>query len=170
MFFVVYKMAGIYWATLAIIVSMAIQILIQWLQTRTVNKMLLVSGALVFVFGGATLLLQDRIFIQWKPTIVNWLFAIAFFLSQYIGKRITIAERIMGEGIQLPRAAWNQVNGIWTVYFLVLGVANLIVVYNFSEEIWVNFKLFGTLAFTLVLVVIMALWINWKHPSEETTE
>ena len=168
-FFVTYKLAGIYWATVAIIISMAVQIVVQWIRTRTVNKMLLVSGGLVFVFGGATLLLQDRIFIQWKPTIVNWLFAAAFLASHFIGKRITVAERVMGEGLELPSQVWSQVNAIWVVYFLVLGAANLFVVYNFSEEIWVNFKLFGTLAFTLLLVLIMALWINWKHPSKESS-
>ena len=51
-FFVVYKVYGIYAATLAIIVAMAAQIAYQWIAHRKVNKMLFVSGALVAVLGG----------------------------------------------------------------------------------------------------------------------
>ena len=84
-FFVVYKLAGMYWATAAIIVAMAIQMAIQWLREGKVSKMLLISTALVALFGGITLLLRDPLFIQWKPTVVNWLFAAAFLGSGFIG-------------------------------------------------------------------------------------
>ncbi|MDE0363654.1 MAG: septation protein IspZ, partial [Rhodospirillaceae bacterium] len=82
-FFAVYQAADIYVATAALIVAMALQIGFQWLRTRTVNRMLLISGGLVFLFGGITLLFRNPIFIQWKPTVVNWLFAAGFLASRY---------------------------------------------------------------------------------------
>ena len=87
-FFVVYQAADIYAATAALIVAMALQIGYQWLRNRTVNKMLLTSGGLVFVFGGITLLFRNPIFIQWKPTIVNGLFAVAFLATATSAARI----------------------------------------------------------------------------------
>ena len=167
-FFVVFQLRDIYAATAAIVVVMAVQIAIQWLRERKVNNMLLVSGILVAVFGGATLLLRDPIFIQWKPTIVYSLFTAAFLGSRYIGKR-TLTERIMGEAISLPSAMWRQLNLIWVANFLVLGAANLYVVYNFSEAVWVNFKLFGTLGLTLITVIAQAVWIAARTP-EHTQE
>jgi intracellular septation protein len=157
-FFGVYQVAGIQAATIAIIVAMALQIAVQWIQKRQVNKMLLISGALVALFGGATLWLDDPIFIQWKPTIVNWLFAAAFLVSQMIGDK-TLTERVMGHAIELEPAFWRQLNLIWVANFALLGAANLFVVYNFDEATWVNFKLFGMLGLTLLTALGQGLWI-----------
>src|SRR5690606_32346646 len=99
-FFVVYKLAGMYAATAAIIIAMTVQIGIQWIRERKVNKMLLASTLVVAALGGITLLLRDPIFIQWKPTIVNWLFALAFLGSQFIGKQ-NLTQRVMGQAVQL---------------------------------------------------------------------
>ena len=158
-FFIVYKLYGMYAATAAIIVAMAVQIAFQWFVQHKVNKMLIISGALVAFLGGITLALRDPVFIQWKPTIVNWLFAAAFLGSQFIGSK-TIIERIMGHAVQLEASMWRQLNMIWVANFLVLGAANLFVVYNFDENTWVNFKLFGMLGLTLLTAVGQAVWIT----------
>jgi intracellular septation protein len=160
-FFVVYQIAGMYWATGAIIVAMAIQMGIQWLRERKISKMLLVSTALVAVLGGVTILLRDPLFIQWKPTVVNWLFAAAFLGSEYVGEK-NLTERVMGHAVKLDSAMWSQLNLIWVANFTVLGAANLFVVYNFDEATWVNFKLFGMLGLTLLTAVGQAIWIASK--------
>jgi intracellular septation protein len=160
-FFVVYKLADMYWATAAIIVAMSLQIGIQWLRERKVNKMLLVSTALVAALGGVTLLLRNPLFMQWKPTVANWLFAAAFLGSEFIGKK-NLTERVMGHAVQLDRSMWRQLNMIWVANFAFLGAANLYVVYNFSEDAWVNFKLFGMLGLTLLTAIGQAIWIATK--------
>ncbi len=165
-FFVVYKLADILWATAAIIVATALALAVQWLRSRTLNRMQLISGALVAVFGGITLLLGDGIFIQWKPTIVYLLFSIAFLASQYIGGR-TIVERLMGEAIALQLPDWHALNMMWVVFFAVMAALNLYVVYSFDEAIWVNFKLFGTLALTIAMVILQAIWISRRLPDSE---
>ncbi len=168
-FFVTYKIAGMYVATGAIIVAMAIQILFQWLKNGTVNKMLLISGILVAFFGGITLILRNPIFIQWKPTVVNWLFAAALLGSRYIGTQ-TLTERVMGQAIELERVMWRQLNLLWVANFSFLGAANLYVVYNFDEATWVNFKLFGMLGLTLLMVLIQVLWIASRTTSKQQEE
>lgn len=160
-FFVVYKIAGIYWATGAIILAMGLQMGVQWVRDRKVSKMLIVSAALVAVLGGITLLFRNPLFIQWKPTVVNWLFAAAFLGSQFIGNK-NLTERVMGHAVQLEPAMWRQLNLMWVANFAFLGAANLFVVYNFDEETWVNFKLFGMLGLTLLTAIGQALWIAAK--------
>lgn len=168
-FFVVYQAADIYVATGALIVAMALQIAYQWLRTRTVNRMLLISGGLVFLFGGITLLFRNPIFIQWKPTVVNWLFAAGFLASRYIGAK-TLTERLMGQAVELEPIMWRQLNLMWVGNFTFLGAANIYVVYNFSEAVWVNFKLFGMLGFTLLMVIIQVAWIAAKTADSQHQE
>jgi intracellular septation protein len=169
-FFVVYKIYDIYVATAAIIVAMAVQIAYQWFRHRKVSKMLLVSGVLVAVFGGITLGVRDPVFIQWKPTVVNWLFAVAFLASQYVAGGKTLVERIMGEAVQLPPATWRHLNLVWVANFLVLGAANLYVVYNFDEQTWVNFKLFGFAGITFLTALGQALWIASRTSQRSESE
>ena len=168
-FFGAYKLAGMYVATAAIIGVMAVQIGLQWIRKGSVNKMLLTSGILVAIFGSMTLLLRNPIFFQWKPTIVNALFAAAFLGSRFFGDR-TLTERMMGHAVELSPSMWRQLNMMWVGNFALLGVANLYVVYNFDEQTWVNFKLFGMLGITLAMVIAQAVWIAAKTSGQEQRE
>ncbi|HEY9147534.1 MAG TPA: septation protein IspZ, partial [Gammaproteobacteria bacterium] len=87
LFVVAYKLYGLYPAIVVIMVATAIQVGLTWLKQRKVEKMHLITLALVVILGGATLLLQDKAFFMWKPTAVNWLFALAFLGSHFIGSR-----------------------------------------------------------------------------------
>jgi intracellular septation protein len=168
-FFIAYKAYGMYVATVAIMIAMAVQIGAQWILHRKINKMLLVSGVFVAVLGGITLALRNPLFLQWKPTIVNWLFAAAFLGSQYIGKK-TLIERVMGQAVELDTAIWRQLNWMWVANFAVLGALNLYVVYNFSEETWVNFKLFGIFGITILTAIGQALWITARTSAHSQSE
>lgn len=168
-FFVTYKVTGnLFVATGVIIVAVIAQTAIQWFRHRKVSSMALISGALVLVFGGLTLLIHDKVFIQWKVTVVNWLFALAFLASRLFGDKLLI-ERIMGENVQLEAALWRTLNWAWIVFFSALGAINLYVAYNFSEAVWVNFKLFGMLGLTAVFALAQAFWLASKMPPETTT-
>jgi intracellular septation protein len=165
-FVVAYKMYGIYVATGAIMVAMLLQVLIQWLRHRKVSKLLLVSTGLIIVLGGITLALRNPIFVQWKPTIAYWVFALILFGSQFIGNK-TPLERALGSEIALPRSMWRQLNTIWVVTFALLGLLNLYVVYRFDEDTWVNFKVFGILGITLVVFAGQIAWIAAHLKSAE---
>lgn len=128
LFFIAYKLAGIYVATGVAIAAAALQVGWSWLRHRKVETMHLVTLGLLVVFGGLTLALHDPIFVMWKPTLVNWLFAVAFLGSQLIGKR-TLIERMMGHAIEIPTAIWTRLNLLWAGFFILLGLTNLFVVY-----------------------------------------
>jgi intracellular septation protein len=162
-FFVAYKLANIYLATIVLIVATVLQVGIHWLRTRRVNPMHLVSAGLVLVFGGLTLLIHDAAFIMWKPTVVNWLFAAAFLasFSRRFGGRPLI-QRLMSAadaGLALSPPLWRRLNWLWIGFFLVMGAANLVVFRNFDEATWVNFKLFGMLGLTIAFIVVQGLWL-----------
>ena len=168
-FFVAYKLTDIYVATVVVIVAVVLQTAITWLRTRKVSTMSLVSGALVLVFGGLTLLIHDKAFIQWKPTVLNWLFAVAFAAStlKALGGK-PLVQRLMQSAdpkISMPDAAWRQLNWSWVGFCTLMGVANLVVFKLMSEAAWVNFKLFGMLGLTLVFVLAQGWWLS-RHVSE----
>ncbi len=127
-FFVVYKFAGIYWATGAAIATAALQVAWVWWREHRVDKLLLATLGLIVVFGGLTIALHDPIFVMWKPTLVNWLFGAVFLGSPWIGER-PLTQRMMGHAIAVPAPIWRRLNLIWALFFVVLGLTNLFVVY-----------------------------------------
>lgn len=134
LFFVAYKLYGIYAATAVAIAASFIQVGWHWFQHRSVQNIHLITLAMLVVFGGLTLLLQDKTFIMWKPSIINWLFAAIFFGSQFIGER-TLIERMMGSQVTLPTPIWLRLNNLWVLFFIVLGALNLYVAnYFFMAE------------------------------------
>jgi intracellular septation protein len=166
-FFAAYIAFDLYVATATIMVVIALQIAYQWFRHGKVNKMLLISGVLVGVFGAITLILRNPIFIQWKVTVVNWLFAAAFLGSQLFTAK-TFTERLMGHAVELEPALWRQLNTLWVVNFAVIGAINLYVMYNFDEQTWVYFKTWGMMGMSLLMAVGQALWISSRTSDRST--
>ncbi len=174
-FFVAYKFADIYVATVAIIIATVLQMSIHWLRTRSVNRMHLVSAGLVLVFGGLTLLIRDPKFIMWKPTVVNWLFAAAFLASFWrrVSDRPMIQRLLTATGteLQLSPELWRRLNWMWVGFFAIMGAANLVVFNSVDEDTWVNFKLFGMFGLTLVFIVAQGYWIATQaHGSDKPAQ
>jgi intracellular septation protein len=143
------------------------QVAITAIATRKVEKMHLITLILLIVFGGATLLLKDPVFIKWKPTAINWLFALVFLGSHFIGEK-PLVQRMMGHAVELTDArVWYKLNYAWIGFFIFSGVANLLVAFNFSEDIWVDFKLFGLMGLTLIFVVGQAFFLA-KYIDQDT--
>src|SRR5580698_122509 len=97
-FGVAYFTHGIYAATAALMISMALLLVVDLAWRRRIPTMHLLSAALVFVFGAATLILHNQRFIQWKPTVLFWLVSVAFLGSFWIGER-TLTERLLGTAL-----------------------------------------------------------------------
>lgn len=158
-FFLAYKIFDIYVATAVAISCTVAQVAVIWYNTRKLAGMQVATLAIILVFGGLTLLLQDETFIKWKPTVVNWLFALAFLGTRFFGKK-TAVERMMGPAMTLPPAIWNRVNGAWVAFFIALGCANLYVMHYYDSDTWVNFKLFGMLGLTVAFIIVQTLYLS----------
>ena len=169
---------AIYLATLSAIVATIIQVTLAILIVKKVEKMPLITLALLLVFGGATLAFKNPVFIQWKPTAINWLFAFVFLASHLIGKK-PLVQRMMGHAVEIEeQRVWVKLNLAWVAFFIVSGIANLIVApeidpfgLRFSEDTWVDFKLFGLMGMTLAFVVVQAIYLAKYLPTsdEETS-
>ena len=150
---------ALYYATAALMISVTLQIIAMRVLARPITQTLKITFWVSIVLGGLTLLLRDKTFIQWKPTIVNWVFAVALIASQYIGQR-NLLERALGEQLKLPAVVWRRLNYAWATGFALLGALNLYVVYHFSEAFWVNFKFLGIFGITFLYAMATIFYLH----------
>lgn len=167
-FFLSYKLAGIYAATAIAMAASLFQVIFYRYKHQHFEKMHLISFGLIFVLGGATLFFHNPLFIKWKPTGIYWLTALIFLGSPLVSKK-TLIQKMMEGNISLPSQIWFRLNFAWAIFFVLMGSANLYVAYYYSEDIWVNFKLFGGTGFTLVFVVLQALYLT-RHLIDKDIE
>ncbi|VUX56201.1 putative intracellular septation protein involved in cell division [uncultured Woeseiaceae bacterium] len=158
-FILAYFYQDIFFATGMLMVAMPVVLILQWLMTKKINKIYAASTVLVLVLGGATLAFRNPTFLYWKPTVLNWLIAIVFLGSQWIGDK-TVVQRMLENAAELSADQWIRLNQIWVVFFSIVGGINIYVAYNFSEAFWVKFKLFGMLGLTLIFVIIQSVWLT----------
>jgi intracellular septation protein len=165
-FIVTYWLRGLYAATAVLMIAMLLLVAFDWLRLRRVPPMHALSAVLVLIFGSATLLLHEKLFIQWKPTVFFWLAGLAFVVSFWIGER-TLAERLLGGALsealggrlRVSAAQWRRLNLLWALFNALLGALNLLVLRYASERTWVALKVVD---FVLMLAFVAAqvLWLS----------
>ncbi|HXA35624.1 MAG TPA: inner membrane-spanning protein YciB [Steroidobacteraceae bacterium] len=164
-FFVGFKLFGIYWATAALMGACVLQLVVHRLRTGRFKTMHIITVGVVLVLGTATLLLHDRRFIQLKPTVLLALAAAAFLGSMFIGKQPLarrMLEAVFNEPLSIAPRTWLLINSLWVGWLALLAAANLYIARNFDESIWVNFKVFGITVAMLVFMVPQVLWLSGK--------
>jgi intracellular septation protein len=158
LFFVAFKLADIYVATGVAIAASLLQVAWLKLRRQRVEPMLWASLAIIVVFGGATLVLQDETFIKWKPTVLYWLFGVVLAGAALVFRR-NLIRSMLSEQVKLPEPMWARLNWSWVGFFAFMGAANLYVAYHYPTDLWVNFKLFGGMGLMLLFVVVQALFL-----------
>lgn len=164
-FFTLYKMYDIYVGTGALIIATAIQIGLTYAIYRKVEKMQLITFAMVTIFGGMTLLLHDENFIKWKVTIVYAVFAIGLLVSQIMKK--PLIKGMLGKEISLPDDVWNKINLAWVAFFVTCAVVNIYIAFSLPLDVWVNFKVFGLLGITFIYTLATGIYIYRHLPKDE---
>lgn len=142
----------IFVGTAFFMVAMVISLAITWMLERKIAVMPLVTGVMVLVFGGLTLYLQDEFFIKIKPTIVNTFFGATLLFMLFVFKQPLMKLLFGGTAFQLDDEGWTKLSFRWGCYFLFLAVVNEIVWRNFSNDFWVNFKVWGTMPMTIIFM------------------
>ena len=163
-FFIVYKISGIYAATASAIIASFIQMIIFWIKHHKFEKLQVITFLLIAILGSTTIILHKPIFIKWKPTAINWVFALVFLSSHFIGKK-TIVQYVMEKKITLPDEIWAKLNFSWVIFFTFVGTLNLYVIYHYSTNAWVNFKLFGLLSISLAFALCQGIYLG-RHIKE----
>ncbi|MBF0175880.1 MAG: septation protein IspZ [Magnetococcales bacterium] len=158
LFFVAYRLDGIYTATGVLMAGMTFHAGYMWLQTGRLSAVQGGMTLLVWIFGGATLILRDPDFIKLKPTVLNWILALVFFFSAW-GRRPPLVQRLLGGQVALFPPQWEVLNRAWVVFFIFSGGLNLWIAWRYDESVWVHFKMFGSLGLMLVFLLVQGIWL-----------
>ena len=165
LFFIAFKLQGIYVATAVAMVASVAQIAyLRWKRGR-VAPVHWLSLAIIVVFGGATLILHDEVFIKWKPTVLYGLFGTILAVGR-LGFGRNLIAYVM-QGVTLPAAIWTRVTWSWVAFFAFMGVANWYVAFNFPTDTWVNFKVWGGIGLFLTFALLQGLFLS-RHLVEES--
>lgn len=174
-FFIAFKITDndIIFATITAMVAGILQISAYWIKFRRFEKMHIIPLAILLVMGSITVYLGDPLYIKWKVTVVEWVMGLALIASQYIWK-VNWIKKAMGQAFDAPDDLWHHINLAWALFFIAVGFLNIYVLYNFSTEDWVNFKLFGlmglTFGFTLITMLFLFRYVNKDEDDEEKNE
>ena len=182
LFFIVYKIepriveiaghsltfGGIFSATAMLIASSVVVYGILFFKQRKLEKSQWLTLIACLVFGSLTLAFHSETFLKWKAPVVNWLFALVFAGSHFIGNTLLI-KRVMGHALTLPDAVWTRLNLAWIAFFVFCGAANLFVAFTF-QDYWVDFKVFGSLGMTVLFLIGQGIYLSRHlHDTAATT-
>ena len=157
---------GIFSATAVLMISTALTWLISSLLEKRNDKRLMWMTLAVLLFGAATLILRDQRFIQWKPTVFNWVLAIVFLGSHFMGQ-LTVLQRLLGGQLSLPQKIWTRLSAVWIGNFTLVGALNIVVAYQYEESFWVAYKLYSSIGFTLLLMMLTMVVAQFLQQSLE---
>jgi len=168
-FFIVYQIMDIYWATGSLIILSAAQIIYYLIKKEPIPKRTLIFFGLIAVFGGLTIFLHDDTFLKWKVTIINLFFAIALVISDKVFKK-NIMKDFLDEALILPENIWAKLNLAWALFFAFCAFLNLYVAFNFDQDTWVNFKVFGLtgLMFVFSIGSVLSLYKYLQDDEDES--
>jgi intracellular septation protein len=163
LFFIAFKLYGIYVATYVGIFGTLSQVIIHRLWKGSFDKKQLFVLSVFVVFGGMTLYFHNPIFVKWKPSIVFWIFGTAILLSHFMTKQ-PIMQRLLGKVLDektfIPLYVWKTLNAMWGIFFLILGCINIFIAYHYTTDIWVNFKLYGILGSLFLFAIVQSIYLS----------
>ncbi|MDA9221907.1 septation protein A [Methylophilaceae bacterium] len=161
-FFIVYKYTDIFYATFSAIIVSILLAISTYLIKKKIEKMVLFNTLLITILGGLTILLKDNTFIMWKPTAIYWLFALVLIISQFLFKK-NLMKQMLGKQVNLQDHAWKHISTNVIIFLIGIGILNLYVAFNFDENTWVNFKLFGITFLLFIFMIYLALYISKEN-------
>ncbi len=141
---------ALYWATGVLIAATSFVIGFKLVKKQPISPMLIFSTSLIVAFGTLGILLQSKAFILHKPTLINLLFASLIFGGLATGRNLW--QMMMDSLFDLPDFAWRTLAIRWGLYFVAMALWNEFLVWNYSEEVWANWRL-GNLVFGFIFMV-----------------
>lgn len=139
-------------AILPLIVATVISIIIMYCFEKKISPMPIIGAVLVSVFGGLTIYFDNKVFFYMKPTIINMLFALILIYGKFFLKK-SLLQLLLENSIKLKDEGWKILTDRWIYFFVFLAFLNEMVWRTQSEEMWVQFKVFGILPITFVFTI-----------------
>jgi intracellular septation protein len=168
-FFAAYQQTDIYLATAVLMVTTSAAMGVIYLMDKRLTQMQLILLGSVLVFGSITLILQNELFIKWKLTVIDAALALMFWYQTFVRKS-NIVKTFLGHLLELPDPVWQRLSLAWIGFFLVTALGNAVAAAFFSTDVWVAFKVWGTLVLMALFIVAQGFYIAPYMPAEEESK
>jgi len=165
-FFAAYKLAGLYVATATVMVAAIIALCAGYWLDRKLHPMPLITAVIVLVFGGLTLYFKNDMFIKMKPTLIYGL--LGSILLGSLRFKQPAAKYVLGMAMVLSDAGWRGLTLRFGLFFFGMAIINELIWRNFSNDIWVNYHVFGAMGLTFLFAMSQAPFLI-KHQIEPET-
>lgn len=166
-FFAAFKLWGIFAATAAVMAAAVLALALGYWFDRKLHPVPLVTAVLVLLFGGLTLYLNDPVFIKMKPTFVYALLGFALVGGLFFKQ--ALVKYVLGMAVELADEAWRTLSLRFALFFFAMAFLNELIWRNFSNEIWVDYHVFGAVALTLLFGLSQTPFLI-KHQIETADE
>ncbi|QCI18818.1 septation protein A [Buchnera aphidicola] len=160
-FFICYKTYDIFIASKFLIIISGLTCILHWIIYKKIDQINLISFIFITIFGSLTIFFHDSQFIKWKITIIYMFFCIVLLTSQFIKKK-PIIQIFLEKNIELSNMYWKKINFFWALFFLFCSILNIYIALYFSEETWVDFKVFGLTILMFFSILTTSIYINCK--------
>ena len=167
-FFVAYRFLGIYAATGVFMAAVLVALVLDYVFERKLSPVPIMTAVLVLIFGGLTLYLKNAIFIKMKPTALYLLFGLTLLGGLYFNR--LFLKYVLSLGFEMPDNAWRTLTLRYGLFFLALAAANEFVWRNFSESVWVDFKVWGVVPLIFLFTLSQAPFLMRHQPDDEKTD
>jgi intracellular septation protein len=77
-----------------------------------------------------------------------------------------LVKYICGSLFELPEKAWIKLSYRWAIFFMTIAVLNEIIWRNFSDGVWIKFKVFGIIPLTIIFTMTQIPFLH-KNKLEE---
>jgi len=177
LFFAAYKLhawfgvgkdEAMFFATPVLMVATVVQMAILYVLDRKLTTLQKITLAAILLFGSITLVLHDKRYIMWKPTVLYAGMSIALAVAVWVMKK-NFLKTMLGSQLELPDPVWHKLNIAWIVYTAFMSLSNAYVAFYFSEEAWADFKIWGYI-FPVVFLIGQAFLIAPHIKAAETNE
>ena len=176
LFFAVFKLVDIYWATALLMGTTLIQVAYSYFTTAKVPARQWVFFAIAVILGTLTLVFHDEQFVKWKATIIYALLSLTLLFSRYfIGKNLVkqALSSVLNnatetdQAVNVPESLWDKLNLLWIAITAAIAALNLYIAYHFSLDFWVNFKVFGLTGITFISIFASIIMLYKYLPEED---
>jgi len=167
-FFAAYLKFGLMTATGALMATTAVVLALSFAVVRRMAWMPLITAAVVGVFGGLTLWLNDETFIKMKPTIIEGLFSAVLFGGLALGR--PLLKPLFGTAWAMDQEGWRRLSFRFAVFFAAMAVLNEIIWRTQSTDVWVLFKVFGLIGLTLAFAMAQIPLMTRHHLAEDAAD
>ena len=159
--------------TTVIMLFVTLQVVFEKIVNGKIPDFLFGSWCLLIPLGSMTLFFRDPLFLQWKFSVVYWLFGLILVISRIVGKKDILKSMLSLAGPQMKKVedtVWKRANYFMDLGLIFLGFLNLYFIRTGDMDLWINFKFYGATIYNILLFGIVGYYIFSSLPEDDTSK